>query len=57
MCLRNVNWLPVGLVAPAPFDQTFAVLLAQGIGAGANAPTGGTPFPATTQVDYVRVWS
>jgi beta-glucanase (GH16 family) len=57
VCLRDVNWQPVGLVAPAPFDQPFAVLLAQGIGAGTNAPTTGTPFPATTQVDYVRVWS
>ena len=57
VCLRNVHWLPDGLQMPAPFDRPFVVILAQGIGVNANAPTQATPFPATTQVDYVRVWS
>lgn len=57
VCLQNVSWLPQGLSQPAPFDQPFVMILAQGIGYGTNAPTGATPFPATTQVDYVRVWS
>lgn len=55
-CLRNVRWLPLGLLGPAPFDHPFVLILAQGIGFGTNAPTAETPFPATTQVDYVRVW-
>jgi beta-glucanase (GH16 family) len=57
VCLRNTSWLPIGLIRPAPFDQPFMMILAQGIGMGANAPTSDTPFPATTQVDYVRAWS
>jgi len=57
VCLRNTSWLPIGLVRPAPFDQPFMIILAQGIGMGPNAPTSETPFPATTQVDYVRAWS
>jgi len=43
--------------SPAPFDQPFFVALTQAIGSNnGNAPTSATPFPATTQVDYVRIW-
>ena len=45
------------LVKPQPFDQPFMVALSQALGVGANAPTAATPLPATTQVDYVKVWS
>lgn len=46
---------PLG--ASGPFDQPFFMVLTQMLGVGANAPTASTPLPATTQVDYVRMWS
>lgn len=53
------NWNPAPpLVKPQPFDQPFIVALTQALGFGANAfDPATTPLPATTQVDYVRVWS
>jgi len=51
------EWEPAEpLLAPAPFDQPFALMLNQSIGANHNLPTDRTPFPSTMQVDYVRVW-
>ncbi|MGN6608611.1 MAG: glycoside hydrolase family 16 protein [Jatrophihabitans sp.] len=51
------NWNPFLLAKPAPFDQPFMVLLTQALGIGTNAfDPATTPLPATTQVDYVRVW-
>ena len=50
------NWNPQGLTKPAPFDQPFLVALTQGLGVGGNAFTSSTPLPATTEIDYVRVW-
>jgi hypothetical protein len=46
------------LASPQPFDQPFFVALTQALGVGTNAfqPTF-TPLPATTLVDFVRVWS
>ncbi|MEV7398254.1 glycoside hydrolase family 16 protein [Aeromicrobium sp. NPDC092404] len=46
------------LTGSAPFDQPFGVLMTQVLGTGTNAfsPTA-TPLPATTDVDWVRVWS
>jgi beta-glucanase (GH16 family) len=42
---------------PAPFDGPFFLNLMQGFGVGTgNAYRTETPIPATTQVDYVRVW-
>jgi hypothetical protein len=32
------------------------MMLSQALGGGVNAATAATPFPATTDVDYVRVW-
>jgi beta-glucanase (GH16 family) len=50
-------------IAPAPplsgsqpFDQPFTLNLTQALGVGTNAFTEATPLPATTTVDYVRVW-
>jgi hypothetical protein len=55
-CLVD-NYVPNnGLVAPAPFNMPFFLVLTQGFGSGGDAPYSGTPLPATTQVDYVRVW-
>jgi beta-glucanase (GH16 family) len=57
-CLRDSTWSPLGgLLAPAPFDQPFNLLIGNGRGTGNNAPTADTPFPSTLQVDYVRAWS
>jgi len=58
VCLRNVGWSPEGgLIAPAPFDQPFNLLIGNGRGTGKNEPTADTPFPSRLQVDYVRAWS
>lgn len=59
VCLYNDNWRPVApLVNPAPFDQPFRIILNQSLGSGLNAFIPAlTPLPATTRVDYVRVWS
>lgn len=39
-----------------PFDQPFMVILTQALGITTNAADVNTPLPATTQIDYVRVW-
>jgi beta-glucanase (GH16 family) len=55
-CLVDV-WNPASLVNPQPFDHAFIVCLTQGLGIGDNAfDPATTPLPATTEVDYVRVW-
>jgi beta-glucanase (GH16 family) len=55
-CLID-SWNPASpLVKPQPFDQPFLIALTQALGIGTNAPDVNTPLPATTQVDYVRVW-
>jgi beta-glucanase (GH16 family) len=55
-CLVD-NYLAYGLMGAQPFDQPFFVALTQALGVGTNAfnPVS-TPLPATTSVDYVRVW-
>lgn len=41
----------------APFNQPFMIALTQALGIGTNAFTpSNTPLPATTEIDYVRVW-
>jgi beta-glucanase (GH16 family) len=55
-CLVD-DYVATGLSGAAPFDQPFFVALTQALGVGANTlQPGSTPLPATTQVDYVRVW-
>jgi beta-glucanase (GH16 family) len=46
------------LVAPAPFDQPFSMILNMqaGMPTGTNKVTLATPFPATYEVDYVKAW-
>jgi beta-glucanase (GH16 family) len=58
-CLVD-DWKPADpLVKPQPFDHPFFVALDQSFG---HSATGNpfdperTPLPATTEVDYVRVW-
>jgi beta-glucanase (GH16 family) len=56
-CLVD-DWNPAApLTAPQPFDQPFFIALTQALGVGDNAfDPSTTPLPATTEVDYVRVW-
>jgi beta-glucanase (GH16 family) len=56
------NWLPSApLTKPAPFNRPFFMILTQSLGMG--LPSGNlfealkTPLPATTRVDWVKVWS
>jgi beta-glucanase (GH16 family) len=52
------NWNPAPpLVKPAPFDQPFLIALTQALGVNGNAVNPYTQLPATTQIDYVRIWS
>jgi beta-glucanase (GH16 family) len=44
------------LTGSAPFDSPFFVALTQSLGQSTNAVTASTPLPASTQIDYVRVW-
>ncbi|MGN6606703.1 MAG: glycoside hydrolase family 16 protein [Jatrophihabitans sp.] len=55
LCLDD-RWTPLTMAKPAPFDQPFYLLLTQALGIGTNALTATTPLPATTAIDYVRVW-
>ncbi|MHB8693170.1 MAG: glycoside hydrolase family 16 protein [Solirubrobacteraceae bacterium] len=56
-CLID-NYVPNGgLTSPQPFDQPFIVALTQALGIGTNSfNPSTTPLPATTSIDYVRVW-
>lgn len=53
------SWNPAApLVKPQPFDQPFFLNLTQALGVQSNAfKPSITHLPATTQVDFVRVWS
>ncbi|MCW2855416.1 MAG: hypothetical protein JWR52_1031 [Marmoricola sp.] len=53
LCTQSYLWPYLG----GPFNQPFMIALSQLIGSGSNAPTAATVLPATTQIDYVRVWS
>jgi beta-glucanase (GH16 family) len=56
-CL-NDHWNPAApLSHPQPFDQPFFINLTQGFGVLGNSfDVFQTPLPASTDVDYVRVW-
>jgi beta-glucanase (GH16 family) len=55
-CLTD-NYVPSNVSPPAPFDQPFFISLTQALGVGTNAfNPSTTPLPATTSIDYVRVW-
>jgi beta-glucanase (GH16 family) len=40
----------------APYNSPFIISLTQAWGVKKNAPVSTTPFPATLQVSYIRVW-
>jgi hypothetical protein len=49
--------VPSNVQSPAPFNQPFFVALTQALGVGSNAYNPAlTPLPATTTIDYMRVW-
>ncbi len=51
------KWNPMlPLMKPQPFDHPFMVALTQALGQTTNTLDPATPLPATTEVDYVRVW-
>jgi beta-glucanase (GH16 family) len=55
-CLTD-NYVPDNVASPAPFNQPFFIALTQALGVGSNAYNPSTtPLPATTSIDYVRVW-
>jgi beta-glucanase (GH16 family) len=55
-CLED-KWEPVWPQSGRqPFDAPFLVALTQGLGQGANSYQSTTPLPASTEVDYVRVY-
>jgi beta-glucanase (GH16 family) len=55
-CLTHTISPLAPLTGSAPFDQPFIIALTQALGVGTNSVTDSTPLPATTAVDYVRVW-
>jgi beta-glucanase (GH16 family) len=56
VCLSD-TWLSGGgLRAPAPFNETYFLILNQALGGGYNSVDEKTVFPATMAVDYVHVW-
>jgi beta-glucanase (GH16 family) len=47
----------VQTVGTSPFDQPFFMVLTQALGIGTNTfQPANTPLPATTQIDWVRIW-
>jgi beta-glucanase (GH16 family) len=55
-CLTD-NYRPSNVSSPAPFNQPFFIALTQALGVGTNAfNPSSTPLPASTNIDYVRVW-
>jgi hypothetical protein len=59
-CLVDTYQPAGGLASPAPFDQPFFLALTQGLGVtlsnSDNATNASTKIPATTVLDYVRIW-
>ena len=53
----KTSWWSSGGAYPAPFNQRFHMLLNLAVGGNwPGAPNGSTQFPATFEVDYVRVF-
>lgn len=55
-CLTD-HYVANNVSSPGPFNQPFFIALTQALGVGTNAfNPSTTPLPATTSIDYVRVW-
>lgn len=56
LCMFD-HWKPVTMAAPAPFDSPFFLTLTSALGIGPNDyDANRTQLPATTKIDYVRIW-
>ena len=56
--LVQSSWYSTNGNYPAPFDQPFYILFNVAVGGNwPGAPNGGTVFPVTMEVDWVRVYS
>ena len=52
------SWFSAAADFPAPFDQPFTILFNLAVGGDfPGGPDASTPFPATMEVDWVRVYS
>ncbi len=58
-CIRTTSWANYRAFGYTPFDKPFMLAITQMMGVGNNQPNPWFPptYPATTTVDYVRVWS
>ncbi|MCZ4498305.1 MAG: hypothetical protein JWQ74_858 [Marmoricola sp.] len=58
-CISTTSWASYRAAGYAPFDKPFMIAITQMLGIGTNKINAWIPptFPATTTVDYVRVWS
>ncbi|MDT4939162.1 MAG: hypothetical protein QOG80_2833 [Pseudonocardiales bacterium] len=56
MCISDTYNPGYPATSSAPFDQPFFVALTAGLGVAPNTFSANTPLPATTKIDYVRVW-
>ncbi|WP_379191171.1 glycoside hydrolase family 16 protein [Nocardioides caeni] len=57
VCVRHTINPAWPLSKPAPFDKPFFLALTQALGIGQNGYSSWTTqLPATTQIDWVRVW-
>lgn len=58
-CIRTTAWANYRTLGYAPFDKPFMLAITQMMGIGNNKPSAWNPptYPATTTVDYVKVWS
>lgn len=56
--LMQNSWNTTGAPFPAPFNERFHLLFNVAVGGNwPGAPSGGTAFPVTMEVDWVRVYS
>ena len=56
--VQSATWSSTGGVFPAPFDQPFYILINTVVGGNwPGSPDASTVFPATMEVDWVRVYS
>lgn len=58
-CIRTTQWTNYRTLGYTPFDKPFMLAITQMMGIGNNKPNFLFPpsYPATTTIDYVKVWS
>jgi beta-glucanase (GH16 family) len=55
-CVEDNYLAAAPLTGGAPFNQSFFLALTQSLGVAGNAMTPDTELPASTRIDWVRVW-